>query len=345
MKPLDRDRFLTWYNNNVNDEFDFQKELLAYCRSDVDILRRCCLKFREDFIEITGIDPFEKSITIASACNLVFRTNFLQPETIALIPHKGYNPEQKQSIKALQWIKYISHVQGRNIQHAKNGGEKTIGPYRFDGYYETENGQKVVMEFHGDFWHGNPTIFSRSTFNPVNQLTMGELFDKTLEKQIYLVGQGYTYISIWESDFDKECQENPEMRSFIEHLGFATPLEPRDAFYGGRTEAYTLYKEAADDLEIDYFDVTSLYPWVNKTGKVPVGHPKIITENFEDLDSYEGLMKCKVLPPKGLLHLVLPCKMNGKLVSPLQKLCRDSTPSTLHSYRSRKVLCWHLGDT
>ena len=179
MKPFDRDRFLTWYNNHVNDEFDFQKELLAYCRSDVDILRRCCLKFREDFIEITGIDPFEKSITIASACNLVFRTNFLQPETIALIPHKGYNPELKKSVKALQWIKYISHVQGHNIQHAKNGGEKTICPYRVDGYYKTDNGHKVVMEFHGDFWHGNPTIFSRSTFNPVNELTMGELFDKT----------------------------------------------------------------------------------------------------------------------------------------------------------------------
>ena len=64
---------------------------------------------------------------------------------------------------------------------------------------------------------------------------------------------------MWESDFDKECRENPEMRCFIEQLGFATPLEPRDAFYGGRTEAYTLYKEAADDLEIYYFDVTSLY--------------------------------------------------------------------------------------
>ena len=141
---------------------------------------------------------------------------------------------------------------------------------------------------------------------------------------MYLVDQGCTCISIWQSDFDKECHKNPEMRSFIEHLGFATPLEPRDAFYGGRTEAYTLYKEAADDLEIDYFDVTWLYPWSNKTGKVPVGHPKIITENFEDLDFYEGLIKCKVLPPKGLFHPVLPCKMNGKLLFHLCKSCAET---------------------
>ena len=29
MKPFYRDRFLTWYNNHVNDEFEFQKELLV----------------------------------------------------------------------------------------------------------------------------------------------------------------------------------------------------------------------------------------------------------------------------------------------------------------------------
>lgn len=73
-------------------------------------------------MEITNIDPFEQCITIASACNLVFRTNFLQPETIRLIPHHWYNPEQKQSVKALQWLKYISHNEGYNIQHARNGG-------------------------------------------------------------------------------------------------------------------------------------------------------------------------------------------------------------------------------
>ena len=58
---------------------------------------------------------------------------------------------------------------------------------------------------------------------------------------------------------------------------------------------------------IDYYDVTSLYPWVNNTGKIPLGHSDIITENFDILDSYEGLIKCKVLPSKALFHPVLPC--------------------------------------
>ena len=56
---------------------------------------------------------------------------------------------------ALQWIKYLAHLERLGIKQARNSGEKIIGPYRVDGYYETERGEKVVLEFHGDFWHGN----------------------------------------------------------------------------------------------------------------------------------------------------------------------------------------------
>ena len=328
MKPEAREEFLTWYKQHKHDHFDIQTELLGYCRSDVDILRRCSLQFRGDFMDITGIDPFERCITIASACNLVFRTNFLTPNTIGIIPCHGYRHEQKHSMKALQWIKYLAHSESLDIKHARNSGEKTIGPYRVDGYYETERGEKVVLEFHGDFWHGNPTKFSRSTLNPVNQMTMGEVFDKTLEKRRFLESQGYTYRFIWESDFDRHIQENQDIRTFVECLDIVMPLEPRDAFYGGRTEAYTLYKEASKEESIDYYDVTSLYPWVNKTGKIPLGHSDIITENFDILDNYEGLIKCKVLPPKALFHPVLPCKVNGKLLFHLCKTCAETQQQT-----------------
>ena len=172
MKPEDRDSFLTWYDKHKGVRFDFRHELLEYCRSDVDILRRCCLKFREDFMEITNIDPFEKCMTMASACNLVFRTFFLQTETIGLIPHHGYNPERKYSIQGSQRLKIFSHLEELNVQHACNGGEKVIGPYKTDEYYETENGELIVLEFHENVWHGNPEKYSRSTVNPFNQQTM-----------------------------------------------------------------------------------------------------------------------------------------------------------------------------
>ena len=97
MSPDEKEKFLEWHNGlkENNYVFDFQQEILTYCRSDVDILRRCCLEFRELFRDVTDIDPFEKCLTIASACNLVFRKNFLKENTIAIIPPHGYRPKIK----------------------------------------------------------------------------------------------------------------------------------------------------------------------------------------------------------------------------------------------------------
>ncbi|WAR14681.1 ZN358-like protein [Mya arenaria] len=199
MKPDARRAFLIWYAENRNNVFDFKEEILRYCRSDVDILRRCCLKFRSLFMGLTkkgdskGIDPFAKCITIASACNLVYRTLFLEPESIAIIPPHGYNPEEKQSKIAYGWLAYYAHTTGLQIQHGRNGGEKQIGPYKVDGYYEVD-GEKVALEFHGCFWHGCPKCFSKTSLNPVRDMKMGDLYISTMEKKQFIEENGCTYV-------------------------------------------------------------------------------------------------------------------------------------------------------
>ena len=70
-----------------------------------------------------------------------------------------------------------------------------------------------------------------------------------------------------------------------------------------------------------------------------VGHPHIITENFDDVTTYFGLIKCTVLPPRGLFHPVLPYRTQGKLMFPLCKTCTDTcnqTPCT-HSENERAI--------
>ena len=123
MSPDAKEKFMEWHRGmkENNYVFNFREEILAYCRSDVDILRRCCLEFRELFCDITEIDPFEKCLTIASACNLVYRTNYLQDNTIASIPPHGYSPENKQSLLALKWLSYTAEKNEIYIQHARNG--------------------------------------------------------------------------------------------------------------------------------------------------------------------------------------------------------------------------------
>ena len=89
-----------------------------------------------------------------------------------------------------------------------------------------------------------------------------------------------------------------------------------------------------------YVDFTSLYPWCNKSTEAVVGHPEIITENFGDISSYFGLIKCTALPPRGLLHPVLPYRTQDKLMFPLCKTCADTlnkTPCT-HSEQERSIL-------
>lgn len=124
---------------------------------------------------------------------------------------------------------------------------------------------------------------------------------------------------MWESDFDRAVESTGEMKSFIQHLKIASPLQPRDAFFGGRTEAFKLHAQADEDTEIKYFDVTSLYPFINKTGKIPLGRPQIVTENFDLLKNYEGLIKCRIHLPKHIYMPVIPMKINNKL---LFGLCR-----------------------
>ena len=151
-KPTERKAFIAWHNEQVENNylFDFRKEIIKYCRSDVDIMRKCCLLYREMFRKETDIDPFNKSLTIASYCHEVYRTNFLKKDTIAV-----FQPDRqlkiKQSNVAVKWLSYISEKEDICIQHVRNGGEKRFGNYSLDGYCEETH---TAYEFQGCFWHG-----------------------------------------------------------------------------------------------------------------------------------------------------------------------------------------------
>ena len=159
MKPEAREKFLTWYQEKLENNyvFDFQKEILAYCRSDVDIMAESCKLYREMFMDVTdtthdetGLDPFGKCITIAGYCMQVYRTKFLKKDTIALFPQHE-ELKRMQSHEALQWLSYTADKEAIHIQHHRNGGEKRVGHYSLDGYCEETH---TVYEYQGCYWHG-----------------------------------------------------------------------------------------------------------------------------------------------------------------------------------------------
>ena len=327
MKPDERTKFLNWYEDRVNENyvFDFKKEILEYCRSDVDILRRGIMKLREDFIELENIDPLHY-ITIASVCMTIYRSNYMPKDTIAIVPE--YAKTDNYSKMSIMWLNYVSTTKGLNIQHALNGGEKKLTiddkTYKVDGFCEETN---TVYEFYGCFWHGCQNCYKPNIINSKNQMDMGTLNDKTIEKRENIESAGYNHVSIY------ECQlnNNEELKQFAKNYTqeIVEPLNPRDAFYGGRTNATKLLYNFKENDCGRYVDFCSLYPTVQYYKKYPIGHPvKIHNPKKYSKTSWYGLIKCKVLAPRKLYHPVLPQRIKvdsyEKLVFTLCKKCAET---------------------
>ena len=86
MSPQRKEEFDKWYNEKVSERyiFNFQHKLLTYCQSDVRLLKQGCMKFQSQFHEICGFNPMVHCTTIASACNVAYRKNWIPKNKIAI---------------------------------------------------------------------------------------------------------------------------------------------------------------------------------------------------------------------------------------------------------------------
>jgi len=228
-------------------------------------------------------------------------------------------------------------------------GEKKIGPYRVDGYICDQNtGVQEVFEFFGCYYHGCQKCYSKTTLNVRLNKRMGELFGETLARAEWFRKNGFTFTSIWGCEFTKML-EQPGLLAMKDVLKKFDPLNPRDSFFGGRTEHFRSFwvaasskqpeeeeeeeeEEGLSEESMQYLDFTSLYPFVNATKEYPIGHPDLVISSsaYEEieLDAVNhlwGLVTCSVLPPQTLLIPVLPMRMHGKLMFPLCKTCCEET--------------------
>jgi hypothetical protein len=61
---------------------------------------------------------------------------------------------------------------------------------------------KIIYEFYGDFFHGNPRIYDKYKVNPLIKKRYGELYNKTINREKEIIGSSeYKIISIWEDEF------------------------------------------------------------------------------------------------------------------------------------------------
>ena len=190
-----------------------------------------------------------------------------------------------------------------------------IGKYWVDGYDENK---KIVYEFLGCYYHGHSCLnYDQNKFENLKI------------KLNYLETRSQKIITIWECQFKKMINKNNDFKKYYQNrLSYYRKIQKighikiRESFYGGRTNNLQFYRVANEDEEIKYLDFCSLYPYVLKNRSYPIGHPEIISENFDySSKSYFGFIECCLIPPKKLYLPVLPLTINNKLIFPLCVKC------------------------
>ena len=170
-----------------------------------------------------------------------------------------------------------TQISGR-IQHVGNDGEYRIphSRYTVDGFDAETN---TIYEFQGCFWHGCPKCYpNRSQAHlRLEQRCPADVYLCTQEKLQFLRDKGYYITEMWECDWRKMKEQREDVRNFVADLDLVEPLNPRDAFCGGHTNAVKLYHLAdiTSGEKINYYDFTSLYRSSIRIPSILSGTPKL----------------------------------------------------------------------
>ncbi|KAK3106672.1 hypothetical protein FSP39_024929 [Pinctada imbricata] len=138
------------------------------------------------------------------------------------------------------------------ISHALNEGEYHVPGTRFhcNGFCASTN---TVYEFLGCHWHGCPTCYPTDRYLIKilgTDKSATELHTLTRLREKAIKDRGYNYVSIWEHQFRARLECNSEMRDFVQTLDLMEPIDPRESFFGGRTNAIRLHCQIQSGQEI-----------------------------------------------------------------------------------------------
>lgn len=324
MSDLEKNEFDLWYEQHRNITYDNRQELIKYCSLDVEILRRGCTKFMIDFMKINKINPFLEGLTLAQVVMKSFRKNFLSSEElIGIVPINMYHANKRQSFIAMKWLIYINKSNNIKLEAVLCNSKIHV-----DGFDVKE---QRVYEFLGCYYHGCPKCFlnRRASLNGGGE-TAEKRYNDTIHRMMLIENLGFNLTVMWECEFRSFLEDNTNINKNLDNdpLLLYNFLNPRDAVYGGRTEVFKQYhntKHTPD--QIRYVDFISLYPYINKYGKNPIGHPVVYRgvdcEKIKDICDVHGLIKCIILPPQDLILPVLPSKINNQLIFTLCRTCAE----------------------
>jgi G:T-mismatch repair DNA endonuclease (very short patch repair protein) len=116
---------------------------------------------------------------------------------------------------------------------------------------------KTIYEFHGCFYHGCTKCFDGGSWNKLKSETFSTTYSKHLNRQKkiqqFAVNENMKLIEMWECDFDLMCKSNKKLNQQINNNSIQLRLNPRNALFGGRTNAFVLYYKITNNENICRF--------------------------------------------------------------------------------------------
>ncbi len=102
---------------------------------------------------------------------------------------------EKQFGVAVQHVHFTPSGHAIGSEHRLDTGKKI---YRVDGFIQSTN---TVVEFHGDYYHGNPRLHNQTAFFSKRQnITFGDLYARTLLK-MHAIANVAKMDYVWEDEF------------------------------------------------------------------------------------------------------------------------------------------------
>lgn len=166
-----REELVKWWvaKRATNYRWNQFEEMKKYCKSDVDILRRCCIIFQELYYQVAGIDPFRYT-TIASVCMAIFKSECILDNPIKIDTEVELSKEEKERIQLEERqqvfkdakIAILPHEQQEFIRKSFFGGRTNATKlmYHFKG---TEEGRYIditslypTVNYYDEYPMGHP---------------------------------------------------------------------------------------------------------------------------------------------------------------------------------------------
>ena len=330
--------YCTCENDCVCDKqkWNFQEEIRKYCLMDVIVLAEIVKAFRNECMTFQSvIDEEYPDSTIPWTAPCLDPLQFMTLPQITIqtliqgfkdVSIVSFNHKRTSfsTWKSLAWINNLQQMSHYKILHR---GNCLKDYYDFetnsyvDGYCVETN--TVYLFLSCEYWACPICFPEKHEMNemiPCRNLYASDVRNY-YESWFMELSRQYKVVSIWEHDFNANLFDKEDECLF-------SLMKPEDAFYGGRTEVFQLYAHAERcNAEIQYYDVTSLYPSVYAHHPLPIGVPihllgeAIDEHRFHPTSSnrYFGFARVHVIPNQSDLLGLLPKRDSetGRLFFPV----------------------------